>query len=137
MLSNFANKSFFNFKIYINKQIEVTFHCSYSLIYYVKLEGGEKVILRIIPSDFYPLRDGPSTRHCQIVKAAFSPSLSVGYCSQTGSFWANLVRPEETFARLHFLLVKYAGRVSAPFFKLNRAVGNLPYHFFPYCLYFF
>ncbi|KAL5070100.1 hypothetical protein RYX36_020987 [Vicia faba] len=59
-------------------------------------------------SNFYPLSDGPSTRHRRITKADFRPCSTGGSCSQAPfclctrgpiSVW-----PEETFARLRYLL---------------------------------
>ncbi|KAL2326998.1 hypothetical protein Fmac_020425 [Flemingia macrophylla] len=58
-------------------------------------------------SNFYPLSDGPSTRHRRITKADFRPCSTGGSCSQAPfclctrgpiSVW-----PEETFARLRYL----------------------------------
>lgn len=59
-------------------------------------------------SDSNLLRYGPSARHCQIVKAAFSPSLA---CRQS-------TPPKESFAGyIVFWWNTSTGRVSAPIFK--------------------
>jgi hypothetical protein len=61
-----------------------------------------------VASNFYPLSDGPSTRHRRITKAGFRPCSTCRSCSQAPLCLYTLrlisVQPEGTFAHLRYLL---------------------------------
>ena len=88
---------------------KTTAYVSASVSAYIQKNGPYRPFSACYPRrTFDPLSDGPSTRHRRITKADFRPCSTGGSCSQAPfclctrgpiSVW-----PEETFARLRYLL---------------------------------